>query len=250
MRSAFWPGVPPHLQGILKMARNTMMQAWASDAYGARYWQAGGSPTTQITTEQELTDPQADGIGERYRNRRAKGPDFPLVLGKGAKAQPWGADIANAVAIDARRELVVEIANLFGVPARYVNVVPTGQSMTYANINDEALSLERFTLSGFVDPIQDVVSDLLPDERFMLIDMTRLTRASQEARFRAWAIATGNKAWMLPSEVRHEEGLSPNDDIERFEEARVEAAETMSQQAATGVAAGTAEASGSAVASE
>jgi phage portal protein BeeE len=173
-----------------------------------------------------------------------------LVLGKGAKAQPWGADIANAVAIDARRELVVEIANLFGVPARYVNVVPTGQSMTYANINDEALSLERFTLSGFVDPIQDVVSDLLPDERFMLIDMTRLTRASQEARFRAWAIATGNKAWMLPSEVRHEEGLSPNDDIERFEEARVEAAETMSQQAATGVAAGTAEASGSAVASE
>lgn len=221
MRSAFWPGVPPHLQGILKMARNTMMQAWASDAYGARYWQAGGSPTTVISTDQELTDPQAESIGNRWRDRRSRGPDYPAVLGKGAVANPWGADIANAVAIEARRELVVEIANLFGVPARYVNVVPTGNSMTYANLNDEALSLERFTLSGFIDPIQDVVSDLLPDENFMLIDMTRLTRASQEARYRSWAIATGSKPWMLPAEVRSEEGLPPNDDIEIFEEQRV-----------------------------
>lgn len=247
MRSSFWPGVPLHLQGILKMARSTMMQAWASDTYASKYWQAGGSPTTQISTEQELTDPQADGIGQRYRNRRAMGPDFPLVLGKGAKAMPWGADIANAVAIEARREIVVEVANLFGVPARYVNVVPTGNSMTYANLNDEALSLERFTLSGFVDPIQDVISDLLPDERIMLIDMTRLTRASQESRFRAWAIATGNKAWMLPSEVRAEEGMPPNDDIEKFEEARVESAAAMAQNAATGAVAGKAEAEKSSV---
>ena len=63
--------------------------------------------------------------------------------------------------------------------------------MTYSNVQDEALSLDRFTLSGFYDPIQDVISDLLPEERFMLIDMTRLTRASQESRFRAWAIAYG-----------------------------------------------------------
>jgi len=225
MRSAFWPGVPPHLQGILKMARNSMMQAWASDVYGARYWQAGGSPTTVISTEQELDKTQADAIADRWRDRRSRGPDYPAVLGKGATANSWGADIANAVAIEARRELVVEIANLFGVPARYVNVVPTGNSMTYANLNDEALSLERFTLAGFVDPIQDVVSDLLPEDRFMLVDMTRLTRAGQEARFRAWAIATGNKPWMLPSEVRHEEGMPVNDDIETLEEMRIKAVE-------------------------
>jgi HK97 family phage portal protein len=225
MRSAFWPGVPLYLQGILKQARNTMMQAWASDSYGARYWQAGGSPVTIVTTEQELTDPQADTIAERWRSRRAKGPDYPAVLGKGAHADAWGADIGNAVAVEARREMVVEIANLFGVPARYVNVVPTGNSMTYANLNDEALSLERFTLSGFVDPVQDVISDLLPDERFMLIDMSRLTRPSQESRFRAWAIATGNKPWMMPGEIRGEEGLPPNADIDAIEDARIKAIE-------------------------
>lgn len=229
MRSAFWPGVPLHLQGILQMARNAMMSAHASDAYVSRYWQAGGSPITQISTEQELTDIQADGIGERYRARRAKGPDFPLVLGKGASAGPWGADVSQQAAVEARRDIVIEIANLFGVAAHYVNVVPTGSSQTYANIQDEALSLDRFTLAGFYDPIQDLVSDLLPEERFMLIDMTRLTRASQESRFRAWAIATGNKPWMMPEEVRTEEGLAPNDDINKLEEARIAGAEAGAQ---------------------
>lgn len=225
MRSAFWPGVPIHLQGILQMARNAMMMAHASDAYVSRYWQAGGAPTTQITTEQFLDDTQADAIGNRYRARRAKGPDFPLVLGQGASASPWGADVSQQAAVEARREIVIEIANLFGVAAHYVNVVPTGSSQTYANIQDEALSLDRFTLAGFYDPIQDLVSDLLPEERFMLIDMTRLTRASQESRFRAWAIATGNKPWMMPEEVRTEEGMGPSPEIEAIDEARVKSIE-------------------------
>lgn len=225
MRSAFWPGVPLHLQGILNMARNAMMMAHSSDAYVARYWQAGGSPITQITTDQYLDDAQADVIGNRYRARRAKGPDYPLVLGQGAAASPWGADVSQQAAVEARREIVIEIANLFGVAAHYLNVTPTGESKTYSNIQDEALSLDRFTLAGFYDPIQDLVSDLLPDERFMLIDMTRLTRASQESRFRAWAIATGNKPWMMPDEVRTEEGLGPSPEIEAMEEARLTAIE-------------------------
>jgi hypothetical protein len=63
----------------------------------------------------------------------------------------------------------------------------------------------------------------------MLIDMTRLTRASQEARFRAWQIATGNKPWMMPSEVRFEEGMAPNDAIDTMEEARVDSVEAGAQ---------------------
>jgi phage portal protein BeeE len=246
MRSAFWPGVPPHLVGILQMARNTMMTAHASDNYQSRFWQAGGAPATQITTDQELTDTQAQDIGARWRDRRAKGPDFPAVLGKGAKAEPWGADIANTLAVEAKREISVEVANLFGVPARYLNITPTGSSQTYANLNDEALSLERFTLTGFTDPIQDVVSDLLPDpmddERFMLIDMTRLTRAGQEARFRAWAIATGNKPWMMPDEVRAEEGMAPNPDIMKLEEAQVKGSEAAAESFANRAAGSTEEA--------
>lgn len=209
VRSTFWPGIPPHLVGILRLARNTMMQAFASDNYAARYWQAGGPPTTVISTDAELDDPQAEEIGNRWRNRRAMGPDFPAVLGFGANAKEFGADLAAQSGTEARRELVIDIGRLFGVPAPYLNVSLTGTSMTYSNLTDEVVSLDRFTLAGFYEPMQDLITDLLPNERRMLIDMTGITQGSQESRYRAWQAATGSKPWMDPEEVRAKEGLPP-----------------------------------------
>lgn len=210
IRSAIWPGVPPHLVGILQMSRDVLMEAYGSGAYASQYWQAGGAPTTVLSTDQELSDPQAETIGQRWVDRRTKGAQYPAVMGKGVRADPFGADISNAVATEARREIVLEICNLFGVPSHYLNVIPTGTSQTYSNLNDEALSLERFTLGGFIDPIEGMITDLLPDdERRMVIDMRELTRPSQEARFRAWAIATGGKPFMTAEEVRTEEGMPP-----------------------------------------
>jgi HK97 family phage portal protein len=225
LRSVFWPGIPPHLVGILNLSRQVLMSSFAADAYGAKYWQGGGSPTTVITTEQDLTNTQADAIGERWRQRRVKGPDFPAVMGKGAKAEPWGADVSGQAAVEAKREIAIEVANLFGVPARYINVPIGGSSQTYANLNDESLSLERYTLSGFVDPIEDCISDLLPDPNMMRVDMSRLTRAGQEARFRSWMMALGQKPWIMPGEVRRLEGMSANADIDRMAEATVEKSE-------------------------
>lgn len=218
VRSAIWPGVPPHLAGVLQMARNEMMASWSADTYATRYWQHGGSPVTVLTTDQDLSDPQAAGIGARWRDRRLMGPDFPAVLSNGADAHPFGADISNAVAVEARREMTLEVGRLFGVDGRYLDVTPVGGSQTYSNINDDALTLERFTLGGVIDPIQDVISELLPgdyqDGRHMVIDMLPLTRPGMEARHRAWAVATGNKPWMKPSEVREQEGLAPDLEID------------------------------------
>jgi len=218
MRSAIWPGVPAHLAGILQMARNEMLASWSADAYATRYWEAGGSPVTVLKTEQDLTDPQAEKIGNRWRDRRSMGPDFPAVLSNGADAKPFGADISNAVAIEARREMTLEIGRLFGVDGRYLDVTPVGGSQSYSNINDDALTLERFTLGGVIDPIQDTISELLPGDyqqgRRMVIDMTPLTRPGMGARYTAWAIATGYKAWMNPSEVREAEGLSPDTEFD------------------------------------
>lgn len=214
IRSVFWPGVPPNLIGILRMARSTLMQSWAADSYASRYWQHGGSPTTVLTTEQELDKAQAEAVAELWRDRRALGPDYPAVLGKGASAAHFGADVSSASATEERREMVLDIGRLFGVSEKYLFVGLQGSSMTYSNVNDEAIGLQRFTLDGFIEPMQDCISDLLPgdaiEDRRMVIDMTTFTRASQEARYRAWQIATG-KPWMGADEVREQEGLPPDD---------------------------------------
>lgn len=206
--SAFWPGVPPHLVGILRMARDTMMSARAADAYQSRYWQAGGAPVTILKTDQWVDDTQADEVGNRWRNRRAMGPDFPAVLGMGLDAKEWGADLSSQSGQDVRRAMIADIGNLFGVNVRYLNANLEGSSMTYSNLQDEAVSLDRYTLAGFYEPLQDLITDLLPDPRRMEIDMTAITQGSQESRYRAWQIAAG-KPWMDPEEIREREGLPP-----------------------------------------
>lgn len=211
LRSSFWPGVPPHLAGILNMARASLMASWSQEAYASRYWQSGGSPTTVLTTEQALIDGQAEEIGTRWQTRRAMGPDYPAVMGNGITAAFHGADLGQPGLVEAKREQALDIGRLFGVPARYLDIGLEGKSQVYANINDEALSLDRFTLAGYYEPIQDCISDLLPGDgvtgRRMVINMSRVTQASQEGRFRAWDMATGGKAWLDPEEVREYEGL-------------------------------------------
>jgi len=214
IRGPIWPGVPPHLAGIMAMARSTLAMSQASDAYAARYWAAGGSPITQITVVEKVSDTQAAGIAQRWMDRRSKGPDYPAVFGEGGKAEPFGADPTTATAVEARREMVLDVARHLGVPASLAMAPAPAGSMTYTNVEAEGLSLFRYTLGGFVDPLQDAISDLLPGGwrggRRMVIDMDPLTRADQESRYRAWAIGLGQGVpFLTPDEVREAEGLPP-----------------------------------------
>jgi HK97 family phage portal protein len=197
------------------MARQVLMSSWSAGNYASRFWQQGGPPTTVIKTEQELNDTQASELSERWRNRRLQGPDYPAVLGRGADAKAFGADLTAGSAIEARREQDIEIARLFGVPVTYLGITLSGTSLEYSTLGDQVLSLDRFTLAGFYDPIQDTITDLLPssdsevENRRMVINMGPITQGNQESRYRAWSAALGQKPWMTPEEVREEEGRPP-----------------------------------------
>lgn len=208
LRRALWPGVPDHLASILRLARQAFGAALSADRYASRYWAGGGSPTTYISTEQALTAGQAAQLGELWRERRSLGPDYPAVLGRGAEARPFGVDPTTASAVDARRELVADIARYFGVPTRLVNA-PASDDETYANVESEGLDLLRYCLGDYTGPIEDGITGLLADGRRMSLDPTAFTRGLQGDRYTAWHTATGGRGWMTPAEVREAEHLPP-----------------------------------------
>jgi hypothetical protein len=77
----------------------------------------------------------------------------------------------------------------------------------YANASSAGLDLVRYTLQpGYAGPIADAWSDELPGDIFMgrrvVMDLRHLTEGTTLENFQAYQIATGNKPWMLPSEVR------------------------------------------------
>jgi phage portal protein BeeE len=202
-----FPTVTTELGTILRLARESIGAAWAASAYRADFWEAGGAPTVQITTDQAITNADADTISERWVAKRQAGPGAPAVMGKGAKASLFGADVTTDGASSAADRLGTSIARYFGVPAWLVNVPTAAGSMTYSNAAAAGLDLVRYTLQpGYAGPIGDAWSDQLPGDylagRRVVLDLGHLTRGTALEQAQAYAIATGSRPWLLPSEVR------------------------------------------------
>lgn len=187
-RRAPWPNTRDSVAGIIDLARQQFTAYLAADTQMSRYWINGGPTQTVIKTDQELNDAQAESLSNRWDDRRARGGT--AALGKGADAHPFGADPTQQSAVEARREIVADVGRYFGVPTRILNA-PAGDSETYANVESDRLDLLGYTLGGYIDPVQDVISDLLPGDaqvgRRMEIDPTQFVSGDLLTRAQAYS---------------------------------------------------------------
>jgi phage portal protein BeeE len=202
------PGVDDALGGVIRLARTTFAAAIAAEAYASRYWQAGGSPTVYLKTDAALNPTEAQTLEDRWREKRARGPDYPPVMTNGISAETFGADPTQQAAVEARREQVADIGRYFGVPTRILNA-PTGDSETYATSESGNQDLVRYTLRNYIGAIEDAISDQLPGGRRLVLDPWTLTAGTQLAQAQAYQLATGGRAWMTSEEVRDRIGLPP-----------------------------------------
>jgi len=213
IRRAPWPGVMDNVSGVLQIARREFESFLAADLAANRYWTAGGPTTAVITTDQELDDPQAEAIARRWQARRSMGGDYPAVLGKGATAEPWGADPTSESAVDARREMVADVGRYFGVPTRILNA-PAGDSETYSNNEHDAIDLERYTLRGYAGPVEDGISENLPGDyltgRRMRMDSSRFTQGDLQTRSQAYSVLVGAGIVTVPEARVRGFGLAPD----------------------------------------
>jgi phage portal protein BeeE len=198
------PGVSEQLSGLLDIARQQFTAYVAADIHMTRYWQNGGPTVTQITTDQELDDNEAERLSQRWVNRRAAG--MPPVLSKGASAGPWGADPTSESAVEARREMTADVGRYFGVPTRILNA-PAGDSETYSNVENDRLDLLTMTLRGYMGPIEDAISELLPGDyllgRRMQLDPTRFLQGDVGSRATAYvALTSGERPILDVDEAR------------------------------------------------
>lgn len=189
IRRAPLPGLSDQASGLLDLARRQFTAYLAADTHMTRYWVNGGPIVTQITLDQELDDGEGEVIAQAWADARAQGAEFPVVFGKGGKASGWGADPLSESAVEARKEMAAEIGRYFGLPTRLLNA-PASDSQTYANVENDAIDLYRYTFRGYIGPQEDAISELLPGDylegRRMVMDPARFLQGDLESRSRAW----------------------------------------------------------------
>lgn len=222
-----FPGVADWLNGVINIARTQFTAYLAADVAAARYWRNGGPVTTVISTDQELEAGDAEAIAQRWVDRRSLGADYPAVFGKGAHAEPWGADPTAEAAVEARREINADVGRYFGVPTRILNA-PAGDSETYANVEDDATDLYRYCLRGYAGPLEDAISGLLPGDpllgRRMQLDASQFLQGDLASRATAWPALTAAGIVTVPEARVRGFGLSPTPRDPVIQTAAVDAA--------------------------
>lgn len=218
VRSSIWPTLDLDSGATIALAREIFAGQMAAVAYQSDFWQQGGAPVIILTTDQDLTTDQADGIRDRWVERRTTSPGMPAVLGKGAHANSFGADLGTEGAHVSADKMRASAARYFNMPPGFVNVLSESGPLTYTTTEAEFTRLVRITIQPYCNVIERALSSYLPGGPLLgevvRLDPSRMTRADQLSRFTAWDIATGRKPWLLPSEVRTQEGYGPAPELD------------------------------------
>jgi Phage portal protein len=174
---------------------------------------AGAGP--RLETDADITEATAARWAEAWQASHGDPASRRIpVLGAGLKLATDVIDPGTAAWIEARRYNAQMVAALFRVPARRVGL-PSGDPSTYATERDDDRAFMRSTVAGYVDPITDAWSSLLPygrnaaeDERVVMDWSSALAPSPQEqVDYLAAAIGAG---LMTTDEGRAALGLDPS----------------------------------------
>ena len=208
-----WYCYPGQLIGVspLRTNSNTYGLALAMERHIAQFYGQGGTPSSVLETDRDLTAEQANilketWIGNHNRNRK------PAVLTGGLK---WKAisDAAGNELIAARDQIVHEIARVFRIPAHLL--LSKDGSNVYSNIESNGLAFIRHTLLPWIRRIEDGLSSLLPGKQMVKLDTDEFSRGDQLSRVRSYQVAISSGV-MTPNEARAKMDLEPYEGGDKF----------------------------------
>ncbi|OXM73081.1 MULTISPECIES: phage portal protein [Amycolatopsis] len=185
--------------------------------------------TSPDVTREQLTASKEDWIrSQRDRTIAALGPSTEF------QALAWNPEELQL--IEARKLSLLEVANIFGLPPRFLGA-PSGGSMDYTNAEAESIDLLKFSLGGHVGRFEQTLSLHFPRGTWVQANLDAVLRADTLTRYQAHEIAVRN-GWLLKSEVREIEDYPPvpgiDDDPEPVRPApHGQASETDEQTGAT-----------------
>jgi HK97 family phage portal protein len=209
-----WWAPPQAVIGLspIEEQKTTIGLALAMERHMAQFYADGGTPSSVIETDNEMTAQQAKVLRETWfdsHNRRRR----PAVLTGGMKWRPVTASAADMELNASREQQVLQIARIFRVPSYLIGA--KGDSQTYANAEMAGQHFVTYTLMPWLRRLEDAFSSLLAPPDFVRFDVDAFLRADTLSRLKAYqlAVATGIRT---PNECRASEDLEPYEGGDEF----------------------------------
>lgn len=205
VRGITLPGRPLGL-GVIDAQAATVGHALALNAFARTYFTDSPVPPGIIQTSEEMDREEAKELQEDWVAMHA-GSRAPAVLSGGATFSEFGLSAEQLQFIQSRQLSAAEVAVAFGVPPYFVGA-PSGDSMTYSNVEGDALHFVRWGLMPWIVRLERALTSLLPPGEYVKFQLGGLLRGTTSERYTAYQTAL-SAGFMTIDEVRALEDLPP-----------------------------------------
>lgn len=197
--------LPGHTVGLgpIQAARAEIQGARDLRDYAAEWFRSGDVPSGVLSTDQPLSNEQAQRYKTTWHQRKAH---EVAVLGQGLSYEPTLLNPKDAQFLESREFTTTDLARLFGIPAHMMLAAVEGTSMTYTNVSQADLAFVRWTLAQYFREIEEAFSTLLPGIQTARFNLDGLLRPDIKTRYDAHKVGI-DAGWLFKDEVRDIEGL-------------------------------------------
>lgn len=168
-------------------------------------WYTSGTPSGYLTTDQVLGPDESEAYAEAWR-KFVRDHEGMGVLSSGLSYEHVQIDPEKAQLVDIQKQVVVNIARLFGIPAPLLLAEIEGSSMTYENMGAANLRFLQMSLVRYMNEVETAFSAMIPagrSVRFVQSDLLRLDPQTQNSI----DVAQIKAGLRSVAEIRHRDGL-------------------------------------------
>lgn len=206
----------PFADSPIQRARGTIGAAIAARDFGSRFFGEGGHPTALVTSDQNLTPEQADGIKGAVQRALRPGSREPLVMGSGLNWEQIQVAPDDSQFIELQQFCNEEAARFWRVPPAMIYAATSGQNVTYANVTQADLAYLKHSLEPHLVRVEKALTALLPRPQFARFNRNAFLRSDPITRSEVQDRRLRNKTTSV-NEVRAQEDELPFPD-ESFDE--------------------------------
>lgn len=156
--------------------------ALAAMEYGQRWFAQGASPSFILSTEQKLGQEEVERIARKFliEHSGLQSAHLPLVLDSGIEAKKIQSTPDEAQFLGTLEYARSCIAAWFGLPPHLVGGANDKGNVWGRTVAEQGMQMVDFSLSGYIVPISEVLTFLMPAPQSAAFDDSYIQRADAE----------------------------------------------------------------------
>lgn len=176
-----FPGAARGLSSIEYMGISYAL-ALAAMEFGQRWFSQGAAPSYILSTDQKLGQEEVERIARKFliEHSGLQSAHLPLVLDSGVKASKVMSTPDEAQYLNTLEYARSCIAAWFGLPPHLVGGANDKGNVWGRTVQEQGFQLQDYTMPGYIVPISEVLTSLIPSPQMVAFDDSIIARADAE----------------------------------------------------------------------